>query len=185
MATLLTLGLFQNVPEVRPLPSPGVTRPHRYYEPVRRPTRPGLSLAGARLGVAPPTAGVSRVALRLLCRHAVAITPVGPRLGSCRSPGNRDGGLPHTFAGSAPTFPVSRPAQRSLTLRPACSRNRPRRSFPSKASTAPLPLPPLRLLPAGATLAGRDLHPLRTNALARRTKVSGTNGTNLSRIFLS
>src|SRR5882724_11246492 len=38
-----------------------------------------------------------------------------------------------------------------LALRPACSRSRPRRPFPSKASTVLLPPLPLRLLPAGAT----------------------------------
>ena len=37
--------------ELRPLPSTGVDRLHRYYEPVRHPGRPGLSLAGVRLGV--------------------------------------------------------------------------------------------------------------------------------------
>jgi hypothetical protein len=34
-----------NAPEVRPLPSTGVTRFRRYYEPVRHPTRPSLLLA--------------------------------------------------------------------------------------------------------------------------------------------
>jgi hypothetical protein len=48
---LLALGYFHNVPEVRPLPSTGVTRLQRYYEPVRHPRRPGLSLAGVQLGV--------------------------------------------------------------------------------------------------------------------------------------
>ncbi len=62
MATLPTLDHFQDAPEVRPLPSASITRPHRYYEPVRHPTRPSLSLAGSRLGGTPPTAGVSRVA---------------------------------------------------------------------------------------------------------------------------
>ena len=33
-------------------------------------------------------------------------------------------GLPRWLAGSAPTLAFSRPAQRSLTLRPACSRDR-------------------------------------------------------------
>ena len=33
-------------------------------------------------------------------------------------------GLPRSYGGSAPTSPVSRPAQRSLTLRPARSRSR-------------------------------------------------------------
>jgi len=59
-----------------------------------------------------------------LCRHAVAITPVGPQMGSCCSPRTCGGGLLHPFAGSAPTLPVSRPARRSLVLRPACSRSR-------------------------------------------------------------
>jgi hypothetical protein len=58
-----------------------------------------------------------------LYRHAVAITPVGPQVGSSRSPETCGSGLPHPFAGSAPTLNVSRPAQRSLTLRPACSRS--------------------------------------------------------------
>jgi hypothetical protein len=62
-------------------------------------------------------------------RHAVAITPVGPQVGSSRSPETCDSGLPHPFAGSAPTLNVSRPAQRSLTLRPGCSRSPPRDPF--------------------------------------------------------
>jgi hypothetical protein len=71
MATLPTLDGHANVPEVRPLPSIGITRLHRYYEPLRRPTRPGLALAGVRL-VHFTTAGASRVATVLLiqtCRH--------------------------------------------------------------------------------------------------------------------
>jgi hypothetical protein len=70
-----------------------------------------------------PPRGISRVASLSLYRHAVAITPVRPWLGSFRSPVGHDSGLPHHLAGSAPTFGFSRPAQRSLTLRPACSRN--------------------------------------------------------------
>jgi hypothetical protein len=73
MATLRTLGLFQSVSEVRLLPSTGITRLRRYYEPVRHPARPGLSLAGVQLGGAPPTVGVSRVAsdlrVQACCRH--------------------------------------------------------------------------------------------------------------------
>jgi hypothetical protein len=40
------------------VPSPGITRLHGYYKPVRHPTRPGLSLAGVRLGDTSPTVGV-------------------------------------------------------------------------------------------------------------------------------
>jgi hypothetical protein len=43
------------------------------------------------------------------------------------------------------------------------------RSFPSKASAALLPPLPLRLLPAGTTVAGWDSHPLKIGAFARRT----------------
>ena len=100
-----------------------------------------------------PTAGVSRVALDLpvqTCRrHYPGGTTGRGDVAPLRE--TRDGGLPHPLAGSAPTFPVSRPARRSLTLRPACSRSRPRRPFPSKASAVSLPPLPLRLLPAGAT----------------------------------
>jgi hypothetical protein len=36
-------------PKLRPLPSPGITRLQRYYEPLRHPSAPGLSLTGVRL----------------------------------------------------------------------------------------------------------------------------------------
>src|SRR5260370_22509996 len=44
--------------------------------------------------------------------------------GSVRSPDACDNGLPRVRAGSAPTLNVSRPAERSGLLRPACSRGR-------------------------------------------------------------
>src|SRR5262249_12736273 len=53
-ATLPALGPFRSAPEVRPLPSPGVTRLQRYYGPVRLPRRPGLPLGGRRSGVTGP-----------------------------------------------------------------------------------------------------------------------------------
>src|ERR1022692_5340031 len=40
--------------ELRSLPSTGVTQLQRYYEPLRHPRAPGLSLAGFQL-VVPPT----------------------------------------------------------------------------------------------------------------------------------
>src|SRR5260370_39745853 len=43
------------------------------------------------------------------------------------------------------------------------------RSFPSKASTISLPPSSLRLLPAGAKVAGWELHPLKRDTFARRT----------------
>src|SRR5262249_32361418 len=116
------------------------------------------------------TAGASRVAQLSVCRHAVALTPAGPRTGSVRSPEVRGVGLPCYSGRSAPALPVSRPARRSLTLRPAGSPSRPRRPSPSKASAVSLPPLPLRLLPAGAKAAGWELHPLKNCAFARRTE---------------
>src|SRR5271170_2916386 len=46
------------------------------------------------------------------------------------------------------------------------------RSFPSGASAVKLPRPPLRLLPAGTTVAGQELHLLKIDAFSRRTKGS-------------
>ena len=60
-----------------------------------------------------------------------------------------------------------------MTLRSAYSRDRFTRPFPSKASVDSSPPPLLRLLPAGAKVAGRDLHPLNDCAFARRTLTSG------------
>ena len=63
--------------QLRPLPSPGITRLHRYYGPLRHPKRPGLTLASCRLIPTAITAGASRVASGPLCLHAVANTPAG------------------------------------------------------------------------------------------------------------
>src|ERR1700726_1692113 len=44
--------------ELRLLPSPGITRLHRYYGPVRLPSAPGLSLTGVRLIIPDHTVGL-------------------------------------------------------------------------------------------------------------------------------
>ncbi len=149
--------------ELRSLPSAGVTRFQRYYEPLRHPTRPGLSLAGVRLAVTHRHRWGFPCCVFLLCLRAVAITPVEP-LGASIVHFPSDFGLPHDYGGSAPTLVFSRPAQRSLTLRPTNSRSRPRRPFPPEALTASLPSPPLWLLPARTIVAGRDSHPLKKHA---------------------
>jgi hypothetical protein len=102
------------------------------------------------------------------CRHAVAITPVGPR-------GAGSLALPPTSA-----FPIPLPGRL-----PRCdfrgllgvhsryglpARGAAWRPFASKASAVSLPPLPLRLLPAGAKVAGWELHPLKSAALARRTR---------------
>ena len=146
--------------ELRSLPSTGVTRFQRYYEPLRHPRRPGLSLAGFRLAVTRRHRWGFPCFVFPLCRRAVATTPVGP-LGACivRYPSGI--GLPRYTGGSAPTSLVSRPAQRSLTLRPADSQSRQSRPSPPKALTVSLPPLPLWLLPARTIVAGRDCLPLK------------------------
>src|SRR5450756_6943 len=49
LPNLLSLTTCCVGPELRPLPSTGITRLQRYYEPLRHPKAPGLSLAGVRL----------------------------------------------------------------------------------------------------------------------------------------
>ena len=58
--------------ELRPLPSPSITRLHRYYEPLRHPNAPGLSLAGVRLIIADRAVGLPvlrALPLCTCCRH--------------------------------------------------------------------------------------------------------------------
>jgi hypothetical protein len=60
--------------ELTPLPSPGITRLQRYYEPLRHFSAPGLSLTVVRL-ILPDHALGFRVA-RFPCVHAAATTTV-------------------------------------------------------------------------------------------------------------
>jgi hypothetical protein len=58
--------------ELRSLPSTGVTRLQRYYEPLRRPKAPSLSLAGFRLVIADHAMGLPvlrTLSLCTCCRH--------------------------------------------------------------------------------------------------------------------
>ena len=69
--------------ELRSLPSAGVTRFPRYYEPLRHPRAPGLSLAGVRLVLSSPnltTLWGFPCCVRFPCVRAAASTPV-QRLG--------------------------------------------------------------------------------------------------------
>ena len=99
------------------------SRLHRYNEPLRHPSPPGLSLTSCQLIHTAITAGTSRVATGPLCLHAVANTPAG-LMELVRSYRSTNFGLPRNRGGSAPALVFSRPAQRSLTLRPARSPSR-------------------------------------------------------------
>jgi hypothetical protein len=67
-------------PELRLLPSTGITRFHQYYEPLRHPSAPGPSLAGVRLVFLTTLWGLP-CCVRFPCVHAVATTPA-QRLGA-------------------------------------------------------------------------------------------------------
>src|SRR5260221_13575915 len=109
--------------QLRLLPFTGVTRLRQYYEPLRHPSQPGLSLTSCQLIHTAITAGTSRVAYGPHCLHAVANTPAG-LMELVRSYRSTNFGLPTNRGGSAPALSVSWPAQRSLTLRAACSPRR-------------------------------------------------------------
>ena len=58
--------------ELRSLPSTGITRLQRYYEPLRHPRAPGLSLTGVRLVIADHALGLPvlrALSLCTCCRH--------------------------------------------------------------------------------------------------------------------
>src|SRR5271157_944949 len=58
--------------ELRPLPSTDITRLQRYYEPLRHPSAPSLSLAGVRLIIPDHASGfpvLRALSLCTCCRH--------------------------------------------------------------------------------------------------------------------
>src|SRR5213593_3043401 len=61
--------------ELRSLPSTGITQLQRYYEPLRHPRAPGLSLTGFRLVIDLTTLWGFPCCARFPCVHAVATTP--------------------------------------------------------------------------------------------------------------
>jgi len=105
-----------------------------------------------------------------VCRHAVAITPVRSWVRVVRStlaPRRRPSPSP-CWVGSHVRFFEACSAFTHVT---ACLlAGPPVRPFPSEASAVSLPPLPLRLLPAGARVAGWEFHPLKIAALARRTR---------------
>ena len=107
--------------ELRSLPSTGVTRLPRYYEPLRHPRAPSLSLTGLRLAIADHALGlpVLRALSLCTCRRQYPGAAAGRIL---RSSHPAISAFPDMAVGSAYTSSFSRLARRSLALRPAHSR---------------------------------------------------------------
>jgi hypothetical protein len=154
--------------ELRPLPSIGITRLPRYYGPLRHPIPPGLSLAGVRLVLRLTTAWGFPCYVCLPLPHMPSPIPRrNPRLRFARlrleprpSPYCRRVGFRIILFEACSVF------IRITACMVAKSLTGP--STP-EASAASLPPRLLQLLPAGAKVAGRDSHPLKDNAFARRT----------------
>src|SRR5580698_8621880 len=160
--------------ELRSLPSAGVTRFPRYYEPLRHPTAPGLSLTGVRLvlsSLTSPRFGASRVARAFL----VYVLPPVPRCSdwassSLISPSRvslpRDCGrvgLHIVLFEACSAF--TRVAARTLAPSPICDllhrRLQPFRHLHDCSGCFRL-----------ERLAGRGLHPLESAAFPQRTQTA-------------
>ena len=89
------------------LPSPGVTRLQRYYEPLRHPMRPGPSLAGVRLVIPDRARGlpVLRALSLCTCCRQYPGAATGRRLRSSRPAVSA---FPENVVGSACTSSFSR-----------------------------------------------------------------------------
>jgi hypothetical protein len=115
------LACRQSAPEVRTLPSTGITRLQRYYDPVRLPDRPALAAVDGSAA----TGGISHVARNTFptCRPHYPGGSSRCRRRSLPCPCC----LPGLSRRSASATPLSRLAQGLLTLRPAELLDRPRR----------------------------------------------------------
>ena len=131
---------------------------------------------GVPVGAYPPPAGLPVLPRLPSSMHAGANTPAGP-VGACVARFPAGDSLPLNNGGSAPALTVSRPARRSLMFRPAWSQSRPEAAVtPQCFKPCRYLHDPPRLLPTGATVVGRDSHPLGRRAFPRRTLFSGLAG---------
>jgi hypothetical protein len=155
--------------QLRPLPSTGITRLHRYYKPLRHPKRPGLSLASCQLiqpqsplglPVLPsvpfaympsplPPAGWRKLFAHTLPPHRPSPSP--RRVGSCILNFEACSAFTHVTACTLAESP----------LRPSSTGG-----FSSFVTSTAAPIATGRNEP----VPGWDLHPLWTKRLSRRTR---------------
>ena len=174
-------GLLPSViaPHLRSLSSTGITRRLQSYGPLRHPDRPSLPLTGFRLVRATPPTGLPVLLPSPSSMRAAANTPAGPA-GALVAHFPASASLPQRTGGSAPAFQVSRPAQRSLALRPAWSLDHPRRPVTPKCFERCRYLHhPLRLLPAGATVCRAGFAPAEGRCLSTAHVESGAGAPTL------
>ncbi len=179
------LGLRQSPPVLSPFPHrsrtevPSLRRSYPASSVLRAspppcPARPVPR--GMPVGACAPPPGLPVLPPSPSCTHAAANTPAEtPGARVARFPDASC--LPRNNGGSASALCFSRPARRSLALRPACSLSRPkggpsRRSASVHVVTSMTRSDGFRL---ERQLAGRASHPLGASALARRTLFYTTN----------
>ncbi len=179
MPNPLSLPTYCVCPEPRPLPSTGITRLHRYYEPLRHPKAPGLSLAGVRLLNRLSTPSGFPCCVRFPGVHAVATTPA-QRLGasSARFPSHIS--LPGTGDPVGPRIVIFEVCSAfthitacTLAGSPEVIRCIEGFSHFVTSMTAPT-------TSGWSIFAGWDSHPLESAAFSRRTPVSDGHGRRLS-----
>src|SRR5258707_3445382 len=156
--------------ELRPLPSTGITRLQRYYEPLRHPTAPGLSLTGVRLIIPDHAMGLPVLRALSLCTCCRQY----PGTAAGRNPRSSHPALsafPDTAVGSACTSTFSGLARRSLALRPAHSRGHQLGPLPEgfRHFVASMPAP---VASGWSDFAGWASHPLESAAFSRRTPIA-------------
>jgi hypothetical protein len=155
------LIIVKSTPEVRVLPSTGITRPQQYYDPVRLPLRAVAPSAPLRLLPSPGT-GLPRLPASPFQR-AVPTTPA-----------DRAGALVDFFPAHA-AFPVIQAGRhphhhfrgllRLHTLRPAGLLNRPRRPLSRGFGPTGCPAKPLVSYQTYRQLSGWNLPPLALRAV--------------------
>src|SRR5262249_59046810 len=147
IANPLHLAFFESTPEVRVLPSAGITRLQRSYDPVRLPPEPSplrdVEAATLAHDGSPP---ITRIIFPTCRAHY----PGGSSGCSCRLL-PRSHGLPQMAGGSASALSLSRPAQASHALRPAGSLSRPKATFVTRLQPVQLPARAARQLPDQST----------------------------------
>ena len=157
-------------PHLRPLPSTGITRLPQYCGPLRHPAGPACPSRGSGWRVPRHRQGFP-------CCHHPPLPCVPPSLPRRSRPVRASlasrpvAAFPVIRAGRPPHRPFRGLLDVHCALRPTWSLSRPRRPVASECfSRSRYLLQPPRLLPAGATVAGRGSHPLKDSTFPRRTE---------------
>ena len=161
--------VFKSIPEVRALPSPGVTRLRRYYDPVRLPPWPPPKSASRPL---PSPRRVSPVTCSTFptCH---AQYPGGPQRGHLPVTSPLRAAFPDPVAPRHPRLHFRGLLRLHIALRPAGLLSRPRRPLSQGSGPASYPTEPLVSYQSYRLLSGWILPPLVLHAFGTHTGSPG------------